>query len=53
MSKFIYILLHEQEGNMGKYSAREMAVLARELSIFQYCPTIVSAIIDLLYDFYI
>ena len=24
-----YILLHEQEGNTGKYSAREMAVLAR------------------------
>ena len=39
---------------MGKYSAREMTVFnteARELNIFQYCPTIVSAIIDLLYDF--
>ena len=43
---YIYILLHEQEGNIGKYSAQE-------LNIFHFCPTIVSAIIDILYDFYI
>ena len=27
--QYIYILLHEREGNMGKYSAQGMSVLAR------------------------
>ena len=54
-----YILLHDWEGNMGKYSARwwqywpdrrEGQYRTRELNIFPYCPTLGSAIIDLLYD---
>ena len=55
----IYILLHDWEGNMGKYSVRgwqywpersEGQYRSRELNISPYCPTLRNAVIDLLYD---
>ena len=42
---YIYILLHDWEGNMGEYS-----VLGFCIGPSAYCPTQRSAVIDLLYD---
>ena len=48
----MYGNIFSPDGSIGPSIARANTE-ARELNIFQYCPTIVSAIIDLLYDFYI
>ena len=59
VNQYIYILLHDWEGNMGEYSVRgwqywpersEGQYRSRELNILPYCPTQRSAVIDLLYD---
>ena len=53
-TKYIYILLHDWEGNAGRYSVRDRRVgryRGRERNISPYCPTRGMAIIDSLYDF--
>ena len=54
-----YILLHDWEGNTGEYSVQgwqywpersEGQYGRQELNIPPYCPTLRSAVIDLLYD---
>ena len=56
---YIYILLHDWEGNTGEYSVLGFCIVPRcarantaslELNIPPYCPTQRSAVIDLLYD---